>query len=403
VTRHLLKLIWNRRRTNLLVMTEIFFSFVVLLFVIGVGLYCADNYRQPLGFSYADVWRVSIESAQGGPGPNLTAAEAAETRRQLLLAAQDLPQIESAAISYTSPYDNGTWSTDYDVNGKHFEYMLDTVTDDFKTVVGLEVVRGRWFDRQDEGAAIEPVVVNEFLAAAAFGAEDPVGRLMPQDKDREANERPAKRIIGVIRDFRQHGEFDPPGGYMFLRYSFAKVTETPRLLLVKVRPGTTAAFEETLTRRMQDIARSWSFKVQSLAELRAANHRLRLAPLLAIGLIATFLVLMVALGLTGVLWQNVTQRTRELGLRRAKGATARNIYAQIVGEILVMTTLALVLAVLLAAQLPFLGILNYVPPRVLVASMLAAVAALYSLATLCGLHPARLATRVQPAEALHYE
>jgi ABC-type lipoprotein release transport system permease subunit len=68
-----------------------------------------------------------------------------------------------------------------------------------------------------------------------------------------------------------------------------------------------------------------------------------------------------------------------------------------------MTTLALVLALVLAAQLPFLGVLQFVAPRVLVASLGVAVAALYALAALCGLHPARIATRVQPAEALHYE
>ena len=403
MTRHLLRLIWNRRRTNLLLMAEIFLSFVVVLFVAGAGLYYADNYRQPLGYSYDAVWRVAIEGTGGMLHSKPVAAEVAETSRQLLRAAQDLPQVEAAAISFACPFINGTWSTDYDVDGKHFEYLLDSVTDGFKDVVGLEVVRGRWFDRQDDGAAPEPVVVNERLAALAFGSEDPVGRLMPQDKDREGKERPAKRIVGVIRDFRQHGEFEAPGGYMFTRHDFDAATDPPRLLLVKVRPGTTAVFEESLTRRLQDVAREWSFKVQSLAELRRANHRERLAPLLAIGMVAAFLLLMVAMGLTGVLWQNVTQRTREIGLRRAKGATAADIHAQIVGEILVMTTLALVLDVVLAAQLPFLGLFRSLPPRVLVASLVVAVGALYALAAVCGLHPARLATRVQPAEALHYE
>jgi putative ABC transport system permease protein len=68
-----------------------------------------------------------------------------------------------------------------------------------------------------------------------------------------------------------------------------------------------------------------------------------------------------------------------------------------------MTTLSLVLAVVLVLQLPFLGLLSYVAPRVLVASLLVSIAALYGLAALCGVYPARLATRVQPAEALHYE
>jgi putative ABC transport system permease protein len=401
MTRHLLKLIWNRKRSNLLVMTEIFFSFLVLLFVVSLGLYYADNYRQPLGYSYADVWRISIESNLRGP--NATNAEAAETGRRLLLAVRDLPQVESAAIAFTSPYDNAAWSTGYEVEGKHFEYQINGVTDDFPKVLGIELVRGRWFDRQDDGATVDPVVVNERLARLAFGAEDPVGRLLPQDKDREGNRRPAKRVVGVIRDFRQYGEFSGLGGYLFNRTGYSATDEAPRLLMVKVHPGTTAAFEETLTQKLQGVAKDWSFKVQPLSELRATNHRERLAPVLAVSLVAGFLLLMVALGLTGVLWQNVTQRTREIGLRRAKGATARNIYAQIVGEILMMTTLSLGLAVVLVLQLPFLGILGAVAPRVLVASVLVSVAALYVLTALCGLHPARLAARVQPAEALHYE
>ncbi|MFI5182978.1 MAG: ABC transporter permease [Vicinamibacteria bacterium] len=401
MTRHLLKLIWNRKRSNLLLMSEIFFSFLVLLFVVGLGLYYVDNYRQPLGYSYADVWRITIDPNLGGPNPS--SAEAVETGRQLLMAAKDLPQVETAAIAFTAPFGNGSWSTDYEADGRHFEYELNRVTDDFAKVMGLEVVRGRWFDRQDDAAAVEPVVVNERLSRIAFGALDPIGRLLPQDKERDGKERPPKQVIGVIRDFRQHGEFDAPGSFLFSRTNLATTTDGPRLLLVKVRPGTTAAFQETLTRRFEGVAKDWSFKVQSLTEMRDTNHRERLAPVLAVSLVAGFLLLMVALGLTGVLWQNVTQRTREIGLRRAKGATARNIYGQIVGEILMMTTLSLVLAVVLVLQLPFLGLLSHVAPRVLVASLFVSIAALYGLAAICGMHPARLATRVQPAEALHYE
>ena len=52
MTRHLLKLIWNRRRTNLLLMAEIFFSFLVLFAVVTLGLFYFDNWRRPLGLVY---------------------------------------------------------------------------------------------------------------------------------------------------------------------------------------------------------------------------------------------------------------------------------------------------------------------------------------------------------------
>jgi putative ABC transport system permease protein len=58
--RHLLRIVWNRRRTNLLISIEIFLSFLVVATVLILGLYLADNYRQPLGYSYQDVWSVRM-------------------------------------------------------------------------------------------------------------------------------------------------------------------------------------------------------------------------------------------------------------------------------------------------------------------------------------------------------
>src|SRR4029079_4607096 len=119
-----------------------------------------------------------------------------------------------------------------------------------------------------------------------------------------------------------------------------------------------------------------------------------------------FLLLMVALGLTGVVWQSVTQRIREFGLRRAKGATIPNIRAQVLTEVAIMTSIALAVAVVLVAQLPLLPLareLRVVTAPVVVGSIVFSVFAIYALTLLCGWQPSRLATRIQPAEALHYE
>ena len=63
---------------------------------------------------------------------------------------------------------------------------------------------------------------------------------------------------------------------------------------------------------------------------------------------------MVALGLTGVVWQSVTQRIREFGLRRAKGATIADVRRQVLVEMVIMTSLALIVGVALLGQLPLL-------------------------------------------------
>jgi putative ABC transport system permease protein len=397
MTRHLLKLIWNRKRSNLLVMTEILLSFLVLFGVVTLGIFYSDNYRQPLGFSYEDVWGVEI----GHPGE--WKAESDEALRQLLAALRDLPPVLAAAEAFTGPFDNAGWTSGYTLAGRQHDYSVNVVGDGFREVMGLEVLRGRWFDRQDEGVSFRPVVINARMARDVFGAADPLGQAIPQDSDPQSEPKPEMRVVGVVGDFRQHGEFASPESYVFHRKVEGTALPAPRLVLVKVRPGTEAAFEETLMRQAQTTARDWSFRIRPMSERRAANHRLYLAPLVVIGLVAGFLLLMVALGLTGVLWQSVTQRTREVGLRRAKGASIPAIHRQLLGEILVMTTLSLGVGVLLAVQLPLFDQATGIGAGVYATSLAFSVMCIYCLALACGYYPSRLATRVPPAEALRYE
>jgi putative ABC transport system permease protein len=120
-------------------------------------------------------------------------------------------------------------------------------------------------------------------------------------------------------------------------------------------------------------------------------------------LVAAFLMLMVALGLFGVLWQAVTQRTRELGLRRAKGAAKVNVRRQILGEIAVMTFMALAAGTLVVAQFPLLNIIYFVEPHVYLIAFMLSAATIYALTLLCGWYPSHVATRIEPAAALRYE
>jgi putative ABC transport system permease protein len=403
MTRHLLKLVWNRRRTNLLVVVEIFSSFLVLFGVVTLAVFYLDNYRQPLGFSAPDVWVVKQNAPEGGPGG--PSAEHGVSARRLMEAAQEFPEVVDAAGAFTSPYSDAGWNTSVKLPTGETFYWLNQVTDDYDRVMGLGLLRGRWFSREDDGAAFKPVVVTEKLGQMLFGDVDPVGRVIPQDPP-PAGEPPRDelRVIGVTGAFRQHGEFSEPVGYAFRRFDPQDPKQgAPRLLVLKVRPGTPAAFEEKLMARLQAEARDWSFEVEPLLQMREEFLEQRLAPVLAVGIVAAFLMLMVALGLTGVVWQNVTQRTREIGLRRAKGATARRIHRQILGELVVMTTLALLAGVVIVVQFPLLDLIAAVRPAVYAASLAISALAIYCLALVFGWYPSRLATMVQPAEALRHE
>ena len=404
--RHYLKLIWNRRRSNLLITVEIFFSFLVVFAVVVMAAYYGNNYRRPLGFSIDDVWVVQVDSkTRDLPGKPANSGALVETGHQLDRAVRECPEVRALAKAFTVPYGHSRWMSDAKVNGRSVSYTMDGVTDGFADVFGLTMVEGRWFGREDVGANWDAVVINEQLAADVFGAASPIGKTFPQDPPREGEKQKEWRVVGIIREFRQDGDLALPENYLMLRVRLDDAEAAPALghMAIKVQPGTTAAFEERLVKGMQAVAKDWSFEVQPAIEMREEKLRTTLTPLIAGGVIAGFLMLMVALGLTGVVWQTVTQRTREIGLRRAKGATIPDIRTQILGELAVMATIAVLVGAAIVIQFPLLKLVGDITPGVYAASLAISALCIYLLTLASAWYPSRMATSVPPAEALHYE
>jgi putative ABC transport system permease protein len=396
--KHLFKLVWNRKRSNLLIMLEIFVSFIVMFAVLTLSVYYADNYSQPLGFSYENVWNINIDMKVSTD--DIWSEEMVNTTRQLYLALQDFPEIEKSAGALSAPYGTGTRNSVNRFKGREVEMEVNEVTDDFLATLELELVRGRWFEKSDDALHWKPVVINQRLSRELFGEEDPIGKTFePWASDGED-----VRVVGVITNFRKGGEFEGLGNYLFERKRLDDPKNRPPAnLLIKLRPGTPAEFEERLTAKLHAVAKEWSFEILPLTRMREIAFNFRLIPIIILGSIAAFLMIMVGLGLMGVLWQNVTQRTKEIGLRRAKGAAASDIYKQILGELLVLASLGLVVGVILAVQLPLLNLIGFISAKVYTSALLLSLAVIYGLTLIAGVYPSWLATRVQPAQALHYE
>lgn len=411
--KHICKLVWNRKRINFLITLEIFISFLVVFAVLVLAVYYTDNYRQPLGFDYQNVWNIQVEIIQkSGAAEKEERPQQLEKFKRVLAAVREFGEVESAAGGHYVPYMNGNWINCTDHKGKNICYWGNSVTDDYKDVLRVQVARGRWFGKEDDGASYQPVVINRQLARERFGDEDPIGKTLnprdenkPQQKEEKPDEKYVEeRIVGMVDDFRKNGEFAELKGYAFFRNSL-KLEEDrpPRAIAVRVQPGTTAAFEEKLIKRLQAEASDWSFTIKPLSQMRDEMNQQSIVPMTAFAVVAGFLMIMVGLGLIGVLWQSVTQRIKEIGLRRAKGATKRRIHNQILGELLVITTCGALVGVLVVVQFPLLDVMGFASPKVYAYATLISLALIYALTAVCGLYPSWMATKVHPAEALHYE
>ncbi|MFA6956796.1 MAG: ABC transporter permease [Thermoanaerobaculia bacterium] len=395
MTRHLLKLLWNRKRMNALIVAEICCSFLVL-FSVGAGLvYIANNVRQPIGFTHQNVWNVAIGMGQESDD-EFTKQQLGDFERALR-EAKSIPFVEYAGGSMTPPFSIGGSNGNWKLNGRYVKLSFDDVTDGFRDVLGLELLEGRWFEPSDDAQSWRPVVVDRDAARTLFPDGSAVGKSIPVSDTLE------HRIVGVVREYRKNGELAGNDNFVLMRVNFVKAnTRPPRNILVKVKPGTTAADEQALLARLRAVVPEWSFELRTLEQLRAQQRKLQLLPIVIGSIIAGFLVLMVTLGLTGVMWQNVTRRTREIGLRRALGATGSDVHRQILVEILIVASFGLALGIALVLQVPVLGIID-IPAAVLVPAIVLAILAILGLVALCGLYPSLLASRVEPAEALHYE
>ena len=399
--RHLLKLAWHRKRANVLLLIEIAASFLVVFAVGAFVTYFGGNWRRPLGYDWRDVWAITITDERSGSGPE--EGEAALAAR-LVDELRQVPGVLAAAGVDSPPYVGWTNISNYDVKDRTITFMSSGATVGADRVLGLKVLAGRWFSREDDATPWQAVVIDRELANDMFGTVQCVGKSIPRDKGGEGGTL-EQRVVGVIEDYRKDGELAPPDNFVF-QYVSPEARSGPSrtyCLAVRVPPGAPVALEETVVGRLRALAPQWSFDVNTLDQLRTQRFWSICTPILILGIVAGFLLLMVTLGLIGVLWQNVARRTRELGLRRAMGATRLGICRQILGELVLVTAMALLVGTVLVVQLPFFDAFDGVPRPIIVSGILLSIVTILAIAVAAGLYPSWLTTRIHPAEALHHD
>lgn len=390
--RQLIKIMWHRKGKNFLLLTEIFFSFIVLFATATLGIDVLRNFFIPAGFDYEDVYVLSIEY-HGEKN-----ASAIEKIRQIKREAEALPEVASLSLSsFNTPYSFQNMSTDTKAENGEKTVLPDIfyVDPTYFETMDMELASGRFLEKGDIGS-VKPVVINEFLNEQLFPGESPLGK-------RITNGGETLKVIGVVKSFRQNGEFSSSVGGVFQLLNLKDTSgHIPTRLMMEIRPNAGLAWQSQLIERANKIAGDWTFEINSLTENRSGRAKFTLAPIIALSIVCGFLIFNVALGLFGVLWYNINKRFPEIGIRRAVGATQKTIRIQMVMEVIVLTTFGILLGLLLAVQFPLLGVFN-VESAIYLQAMLVSLISIYLLVAFCAWYPSSQASSIEPAEALHYE
>lgn len=276
-----------------------------------------------------------------------------------------------------------------------YQAMWNVVTPDYFRALGIPIVRGRAFTRQDTADSRPVMIINQTMATRVFGSADPIGKRIRSWRD----ENLLREIVGVAADVRYDGLADEDRSLVYVPHhqnAWSSMTVAIRV------HGDPAALADTLRREVSRLDRDVAVSRISPLSAIAANS---IAPqqfgALLLMVFAAAATLLAGIGVYGVMSYNVAQRRHELGVRLALGAKPRELFTLVVsrGLLLAAVGAALGLAGSLALGPVMRGLLFGVRPTdpatfVLVPVVLAAVALLA-----CSL-PGRRATRIDPIEAL---
>ena len=384
---------------------------VSMLLLISAGLVLrgvAKAQGAKPGFETRSVFHLSF-SLGNDPG------KATILKRQIMARLQTLPEISEVALADRLPY-AGTSTRPLLVEGNHatakgapHEILINYVSPTFFAALSIPVVRGRNFTPQEADANIPVAIVSEATARNAWPGEDPVGKRLKLDLRFDGKWKEFE-VVGVARDvrFTNISRIDPayvylPGDPSQSNGLLVRAARSPRDTLAAIRTSL-ESFDRSLLPTLgflslDNFMHSQEFVPQAAAILTA--------------ILAFLAVALGAVGLYGVMAFVVTQRTREVGIRLALGASKSDVLRLLVqqgmlpviggagcGLVLSAAVSGVLHAVLVSPGMPDLlfGVSAFDPTVYAGLTALLAGVALLACAV-----PARRAMRVDPMIALRCE
>ena len=316
-----------------------------------------------------------------------------------------LPGVRSVGtISDLPVTGNSSVNGDFNVEGKPpynpgeepvAEFRL--VTPNYFLAIGIPILKGRGLTERDNQNAPQTIMINKALADRVFGDEDPLGKrlLVLDGKPHE--------IVGIAGDARQWGLDRPADPEIY--FPFSQISFTSESTLVVRTTGDPAGLVGAVRNAVRDASSDAPvFRVKTMMEVMANSTAQQRFNTVLMTVFAAVALVMAAIGLYGVISYSVTQRTHEIGVRMALGASTGDVVKLVVGQGMLLASAgvavglgaALALTRLLSSLL--FGISPTDPITFAVISLILTAVALAA----CFV-PARRATKVDPMIALRYE
>lgn len=394
----------GRRSRAVLVVSQLSLALMLLVVAGLVTRTIAAIEHVPTGIDASHVLTVQV---QLDPPKYRDVSRAGFFAEQFTDRLRELPGIRSAAVASRVPLVDPEPAVRFHIQGQPVRDLKDTpwahavaVGGDYLNVFGIQLSEGRSLSRRDDAAATKVAMISREAARRYWNGSSPVGsqiEIVGEDNDRATVE-----IVGVVDDVKPSDLTDPMPPRIYR--PLAQSPERAVTFVVRTDGDPAAvgpSVREAIREADADLAVS---QIRPLAEMlfdTLRENRVLVGMFVAFALVA---LLLSAAGLYGVTAYSVSQRTQEIGIRMALGATAADVLRMIVAQNARLVLAGAILGVLGgfalgAAMRSVLYKVGATDP----ATFLAVLTVLTIVALLASYLPARRATRVNPLECLRLD
>ncbi|HVB56025.1 MAG TPA: ABC transporter permease [Candidatus Acidoferrales bacterium] len=294
--------------------------------------------------------------------------------------------------------------------GRVWPVSMVGVTEGFQQIRKLIILRGRYFDDADFSTVSKVCLVSEHLAQNALPAGDSVGQIIHVGELRFT-------VIGTFRERTgTFGESEIRTDSVLIPFPLIKYYVGDDFIVTLYAQADRADDVPLVTDEVRQILKSRhapeaDYNVQNLTSILQTAHNISLALTIVLLLIAMMALLISGIGIMNIMLVTVTERTREIGIRKAIGAQRREILLQFLIEAILISGIGALIGIGLAVAIPFVieTLIRFLPVpggiTIPISWLSVVLAFVVSCATgvLFGYLPAKKAASLQPVESLRYE
>lgn len=393
----MLKCLWAQRKSNLLLFAELCIVGILLFYTVDVFASAVRCYLIPSGFNVERCYLIKVSPRKEATS---TANEIKECMDRFL---KSRSEVETFAYTYfTEPYSSGYNTTPLLVNGKQEWVSICHGHEEFASIFNFELLKGRWFSKSEVHCNEKVCVITENLSTR-LGRKGGIGETLVLENDN----REQLRIVGVVRDVK-YKTYLPAESTVFRPMELQYMNFGFRVI-VKIKKGQEESFARTLDILENEVGQAMQFNIAGVNDFetkKSEKNQDQDNILSNLFWCSSFFLFNVVLGIYVVFSGRIKKRVQELGLRMAVGSSRMGIIGLVLGEATMLLLLSSIPVLVVGGNLAYFGMLS--PDSSLTVSRFVTVFLLTELILLVSvlfsvLLPAVRASKVQPAEALHYE